>query len=85
MTDSYIIALVDYAIRHDLLEPCDRTWAINRVLEVMQLDSIDETNPVDHPLHEILDTLTEDAIARGVCEDNQVAWDLFDTKPMAPF
>lgn len=82
MTDSYIIALVDYAIRHDLLEPCDRTWAINRVLEVMQLDSIDETNPVDHPLHEILDTLTEDAIARGVCEDNQVAWDLFDTKLM---
>ena len=30
----------------------------------------------------LLETLTEDAVARGVCEDNQVARDLFDTRLM---
>ena len=34
------------------------------------------------PLHEILDALTEDAVKWGLCDDNQVAPDLFDTKLM---
>lgn len=82
MTDSYMMVLVDYAMQNGLIEPCDRTWALNRVLEVMQLDGVDETNSADCPLHEILNKLTEDAVARGVCDDNQVARDLFDTKLM---
>ena len=82
MIDGYIIALVDYAIRCGLIEPCDRTWAINRVLEVIQFDGVEETEPANSPLHEILNKLTEDAVTRGICEDNQVARDLFDTKLM---
>ena len=41
MTDSYIIALVNYALDNQLIEKEDYTYAVNAVLEVMQLDSID--------------------------------------------
>ena len=33
-------------------------------------------------MHEILEALTENAVERGICDDNQVARDLFDTKLM---
>ena len=33
-------------------------------------------------LESILKTLVDDAVARGVCEDNSTARDLFDTKLM---
>ncbi|MCQ2421300.1 MAG: UDP-glucose--hexose-1-phosphate uridylyltransferase [Clostridia bacterium] len=81
--DTEIYLLVSYAIQTGLIEPCDRMWAINRVLEVMQLDSIGEVMTLQMlELPEILERLTQNAVERGICEDNQVARDLFDTKLM---
>ena len=77
-----IFGLVDYAIRCELIEEDDRLWALNRLLEVMGLDGVEPAAASGAPLHVLLETLTEDAVARGVCEDNQVARDLFDTKLM---
>lgn len=81
--DTEIFLLISYAIQNGLIEPCDRTWAINRVLEVMQLDAIGDVMTLQMlELPEILDRLTQNAVERGICEDNQVARDLFDTKLM---
>ena len=81
--DTEILLLVSYAEQTGLIEACDRTWAINRILEVMQLDSIGEVHTLQMlELPEILERLTQNAIERSICEDNQVARDLFDTKLM---
>ena len=77
-----IFGLVDYAARCELIEEDDRLWALNRLLEVMGLDGVEPATASGAPLHVLLETLTEDAVARGVCEDNQVARDLFDTRLM---
>ena len=80
--NAYIFALIDYAERTGLITHDDYTWAVNRVLEVMQLDEITPAASAEGELHEILEALTQDAVDRGICEDNQVARDLFDTKLM---
>ncbi len=77
-----IFGLVDYAARCELIEEDDRLWALNRLLEAMGLDGVEPATASGAPLHVLLETLTEDAVARGVCEDNQVARDLFDTRLM---
>ena len=80
--NQYIFALVNYAERVGLITEDDRNWAVNRVLEVLQLDTVQEVPAADAPLHVILEALTENAVKRGICDDNQVARDLFDTKIM---
>ena len=77
-----IFGLVDYAVRCELIEEDDRLWALNRLLEVMGLDGVEPATASGAPLNVLLETLTEDAVARVVCEDNQVARDLFDTRLM---
>ena len=77
-----IYGLVDYALRSGLIEEDDRLWAVNRILEVMELDGVEPADASGAPLHVLLETLTQDAVSRGVCADNQVARDLFDTKLM---
>ena len=80
--DQYIFALVDHAINAGMIQEEDKIWAVNSVLEVMKLDEIDVAAPARGQLHEILEALTDNAVQRGVCDDNQVARDLFDTKLM---
>ncbi len=84
MVDSYIKALADYGIKKYLIEKADYIYTINRILEVMQLDSIDlsVTAAQTDNIEEILQPLIEDAVKRGVCDDNGTAYDLFDTKLM---
>ncbi len=80
----YIDALLDYAIEKKLIEPEDRTWAFNRLLEALGLDAAEEGSgeALRLPLEEILSALTEDAVARGIVRDSGAARDLFDTKLM---
>ena len=81
--DTEILLLVSYAEQTGLIEACDRPWAINRVLEVMQLDSIEEVCTLQElDLATILERLTQNAVERGICADDQVSRDLFDTKLM---
>ncbi len=83
MTDNYILSLADYAVQSGLIEKEDYTYAVNCILEVMQLDALaDDAKAADCSLAETLDKLTDDAVARGVCEDNGTARELFDTKLM---
>ena len=37
MIDTYIAALADYGVRTGLIEQADRIWAINTLLNVLEL------------------------------------------------
>lgn len=79
---SYLDALINYAVDRGLIEQEDKTYAFNRLLEQMELDSLDEEEPISASLNEILDALCDDACRRGLIDNNIVSRDLFDTKLM---
>ena len=79
---AYLDALVNYAADCGLIEDEDRVYALNRLLELMELDSAGGEGTVSAPLNEILDALCDDACRRGILDDNIVARDLFDTRLM---
>ena len=80
----YLDALIEYALSRGLIQPGDELWAMNRLLEVLGLDEPGEPGPGigDAELAGILDALTDDAVRRGLAEDNITARDLFDTRLM---
>ena len=80
--NAYISSLVQYALDKGLIENCDRIYATNQLLQVMQLDSFEPAEGLELPLEEILKGLLEDAVARGVCADDITSRDLFDTRLM---
>ena len=85
MVDRAIEQLLTYALRKELIQPCEKIWAANALLEALKLDSYsptgEEVGEVDLPA--VLDELVDDAYARGVLEENSIVYrDLFDTKLM---
>ena len=87
MIDNAVSKLADYAIRTGLVEECERTWAINTILDVLKLDSYTEPerdwDPETVELAPVLEELLDDAHARGVLTENSVVYrDLFDTELM---
>ena len=84
MLSESIARLVQYGIKTELLPPCERTYAINLLLDLFQEDSYEEpeTIPENSDLEDILEELLEEAVARGIIEDNITERDLFDTKLM---
>ena len=83
-----ICELVNYALKKGLIEDGDQNWAVNRILEVMGLDSYEapEEVPEGRELYEILDDLCDGALKTGALTENSVVYrDLFDTKLMGSF
>ena len=84
MISTAIQQLVNYGLDTGLILPDDEIYIRNQLLMTMQLD--DFTAPEGEvcytDLESILKTLVDDAVVRGVCEDNSTARDLFDTKLM---
>lgn len=83
MISEMVHSLVSYGLEKQLIGAEDVVYARNQILLTMALD--DYEIPVRHvqlPLAEILATLTEDAVRRGICENNSVSKELFDTKLM---
>ena len=75
--------LLGYALRTGLIEECDRTWAANRLLHTLGLESWEPPQTVrERPLEDILKELLEDAAARGVIQNEITSRDLFDTELM---
>lgn len=78
-----INSLVAYGVREGLIEETDKVWAVNRILEVLQMDSMETDAEVKaDDLEEILKTILDYATQKGLCEDSIVYKDLFDTKVM---
>ena len=79
---TYLSSLVQYGVNRGLIEECDRTYITNQLLQALNLDSCEPADPVEMPLEEILKGLLDDAVARGVCNDDITSRDLLDTKLM---
>ncbi len=80
-----VAKLAAYALRRGLIAECEYTWAVNSILDVLRLDGWEDpgrwTGEVD--LAGVLDTLLDDAHARGVlAEDSVVYRDLMDSELM---
>ena len=81
---SAIKSLVKYAEKEGLIEALDERWAVNRILEILGMDSIETEAEVfqDVTLEELLKILLDYACEKGICEDSVVYRDLLDTKIM---
>lgn len=78
-----IAALVQYAENEHLIEKEDKVYTINKLLEILQLDTFEESVIDGSPeLEEILKTILDYACENGLCENSVVYRDLFDTKIM---
>lgn len=78
-----ITALVQYAVKENLIEEEDKTFAVNRLLEALSLDSYEEREvSADIDLEKILSSILDYACENGLCENSVVYRDLFDTKIM---
>lgn len=83
-----IKSLVDYAVRERLIENEDRVYAVNRILEVLQLESYTEgTDATKYvSVEDILDKFRRWAVeTKFVPNDSNEVLDLFDTKLMSVF
>ena len=77
-----ITALVQYGLDKKLIEPCDKAFIINQLLSPLQLDSFAPAEVRTMALEQILKGLTDDAVNRGIIEDDITSRDLYDTKLM---
>jgi UDPglucose--hexose-1-phosphate uridylyltransferase len=82
--------LVDYGVKHGLIAPGDRSYARNRVIEVLQIEDYDlaaETADCgDTPIDDLLAPLLDDAAARGLIDPDTITQrDLWDTAIMGAF
>lgn len=78
-----IKALVNYAIKENLIEKEDEIYTTNRIIETLKLDSFEDRDlQKDYSLEEILNVILDYACENGLCENSVVYRDLFDTKIM---
>ena len=81
--ETYIDALVSYAMNNGLAEPEDHQVLINRLLDLLgKADYVPSDEPQTEDLEEILGGILQYAVENGLCDDNITAKDLFDTKIM---
>lgn len=78
-----IAGLIDYAQRADLIGEQDRTWAINSVLQVLELDSWEEpSHTQEYSLNGALTEILDWAIKNSRVDNDITSRDLLDTKIM---
>lgn len=80
-----IAQLISYALEKRLIQPEDRMWTVNTLLEALALDgcALPEELPPAGELSAALETLLDDAVERGVLKENTVTYrDLLDTRLM---
>ena len=81
--ETYIDSLVSYAMNCGLAEPEDHQVLTNRLLEIMgEVEYVPSDEPQSEDLEEILAGLLGYAVKKGLCDDNILARDLFDTRLM---
>ena len=81
--ETYIDALISYAMNTGLAQPEDHQVLLNRLLDLLAKHDYEpstEAQPED--LEEILAGLLDYAVEHGLCDDGITARDLFDTKLM---
>lgn len=83
MTDSYIKALIKYAVEHNLIEESDTVYCTNAILALLKKDAYDSSVvAADGKVNEVLDALCDYAAENEIIEDSITYRDLFDTALM---
>ena len=82
MIDRAVKELVQYGLKTGLIEEEDAIYARNLILADLKKDDYEDDDVADRPLEMILKDLLDYACQQGLCDDNVVARDLFDTKLM---
>ncbi len=83
MTDSYIKALINYAVKNNLIEESDRYYCTNAVLSMLKADAYDDScEAAQGEINEILDKLCDVAAEKEIIVDSITYRDLFDTAIM---
>ncbi len=83
MADSYIKALIDYAVKNGLIEESDRVYCTNAVISMLKIDSFDDScEAAQGEINEILDKLCDIAAEKEIIIDSITYRDLFDTAIM---
>ncbi len=81
--ETYIDALISYAMNTGLAEPEDHQVLLNRILDLLNKHDYEpSTEPQPEDLEEILAGLLDYAVEKGLCDNGITARDLFDTKIM---
>lgn len=84
MLSENIKKLVEYGVRSGLVPECERIYTTNLLLDLFGEDSYEDVDidPSDIDLENILKSLLDEAVKRGIIEDSIVYRDLFDTRLM---
>ena len=81
--ETLVDGLVSYAMNKGLALPEDHTVLTNKLLELLQLDSYEPSDePQPDELEELLSGILDYAVEKGLCAEDIVSRDLFDTKIM---
>ena len=81
--ETYIESLLCYAMNKGLALPEDHAVVLNKILEVLKIDSYEPSEePAIENLEEILAGILDYAVQNGLCQDDITSRDLFDTKIM---
>ena len=81
--ETYIDALVSYAMNTGLAEPEDHIVLINRLLDLLgKSDYVPSDEPQPDDLEEILSGILAYAVEQGLCSERITDKDLFDTRLM---
>ena len=81
--ETYIDALVSYAVDRGLAWPEDRAVLVNRLLDLLEKPDYAPVGDIPHmELEEILAGILAYAVDRGLCEEGVTAGDIFDTRIM---
>ena len=95
MVQESIVKLVQYGLATGLIEAEDKRYTVNKILELLKIDSIEdealeqvmacdgEDKSIIGELETILSDICDYAYEQGILEENSVGYrDLFDTKVM---
>ena len=81
--ETYIDALVSYAMNNGLAEPEDHQVLVNRLLDLLQKEDYTPSDELlTEDLEEILAGILAYAVEKGLCDDGITARDIFDTRIM---
>ena len=81
--ETYIDALVSYAMNTGLAEPEDHVVLVNRLLDLLSKPDYEPSDePLTEDLEEILAGILDYAVENGLCDDGITAKDIFDTRIM---
>ena len=71
MADSYIKALISYALDKGMIEEYDKIYCTNALMNLLKKDSLDDScEEANGELNEILDALCDYAAKNGIIEDS---------------